>query len=108
MSGVDKMKALLGQASGPEVELVVTGTRTYATYETLEGFPAVYDDEAGLYCYAMVVDGRFRSTSVPVSSAPPEGVTRHAKEAATVRSEKIATHDAADQFRNRKTKGGGT
>jgi hypothetical protein len=41
VSGIIGQKASLGQANGSEVELIVSGTALYATYETLDGFPAI-------------------------------------------------------------------
>jgi hypothetical protein len=89
LTGVFGEKVSLGQANGPDVELVVRGTELYGTYETPDGYPAVYDDALGLFCYARVSDGSFLSTGVPVTSAPPPGVERHAKESDPVRMRKI-------------------
>jgi hypothetical protein len=89
MVGAFGEKATLGQANGPDVDLIVRGTELYATYETLEGFPAIYDETLGLFCYARVEAGRFHSTGVPVTSAPPLGVEKHASESDEVRLEKI-------------------
>jgi hypothetical protein len=88
MTSVRQQRASFGQANGPEVELVVSGNPLYATYETLDGFAAINDDDIGLYCYARVVDGRFVSTGVPVDQPPPEGVMAHARESDEVRTEK--------------------
>jgi hypothetical protein len=93
MSGVIRQTAMLGQANGPEVELVVTGTKTYATYETPDGYPAVYDDSLGLFCYARVIQGEYESTAVPVSSGPPPGVVKHAAESDEVRASKIEDNE---------------
>jgi hypothetical protein len=90
VSGIIGQKAQLGQGRGPDVELVVSGTPAYATYETVDGFPAIYDDDVELFCYARVVNGAYESTRVPVSDQPPPGVVRHAKEAEEVRSAKIS------------------
>jgi hypothetical protein len=89
MSGIIGQTVRLGQADGSEVELVVSGTRLYATYETPDGFPAVYDDGTGLFCYARLVSGRFESTGVPVTLPPPSDVEPHAKESDDVRALKI-------------------
>ena len=89
MSGVNKMRASLGQANGPEVELIVTGTRDYATYETPDGAPAIYDDERGLFCYARVINGEYQSTGVPVTEPTPAGIVPHAQESIEVRERKI-------------------
>ncbi len=59
MVGMFGQKVPMGQANGPDVDLIVSGTELYATYETPEGFPAVYDDALGLFCYARIVGGRF-------------------------------------------------
>lgn len=82
-------KVMLGQANGPEVELVVSGTRLYATYETVSGYPAIYDERLGIFCYARLVDGGFVSTAVAVTAPPPPGLQPHAREADRVRTEKI-------------------
>jgi hypothetical protein len=89
MSGVQNQRVQLGQAKGPEVELMVSGTQQYATYETLDGYPAIYDDAAGLYCYAVVTAGRYRTTGVSIATPVPQGVVRHAKESDAVRGAKI-------------------
>lgn len=90
MSGVIREKALLGQGKGPEVELMVSGTSVYSTYETLDGFSAVYDNALELFCYATVVNGAYQSTGVPVTAPPPASAQRHAAESDEVRAEKIA------------------
>ena len=89
MVGMFGEKVSLAQANGPDVELIVRGTELYATYETPEGFPAVYDEARGLFCYARVVGGRFETTGIPVSEQPPPGVVRHATESDEARREKI-------------------
>jgi hypothetical protein len=89
MSGVIRQKAMLGQADGSEVELVVTGTKSYATYETPEGYPVTYDQDHGLFCYARVVNGAYESTGVPVTAPPPSGLEKHAAESDQVRASKI-------------------
>jgi hypothetical protein len=89
MVGVNASKVCLGQANGPDVELFVTGTELYATYETVGGYPAVYDEPKGLFCYAKIANGQYESTGVPVTEAPPAGVERHARESKDVRARKI-------------------
>ena len=90
VSGVIRQKASLGQGKGPDVDLIVSGTGTYATYETLDGFPAIYDDFLELFCYARIVGGAYESTGVPIRSLPPPDVERYAKESDEVRGSKIA------------------
>jgi hypothetical protein len=90
LSGITGQRVGLGQASGPDVELVVTGTELYANYETPDGYPAIYDDRLGLFCFARVVDGKYDSTGVSVEAKPPPGVQRYAKESDAVRTSKIA------------------
>jgi hypothetical protein len=87
--GLFGQRVKLGQANGPDVDLIVSGTELYANYETPDGYPAVYDDSLGLFTYARVADGRFQSTGVPVTSAPPPGLQKHAKESDAVRAEKF-------------------
>ena len=87
-TGLDNQKVSLGQGDGSEVELMVSGNPLYATYETVDGYPVVYDDERELFFVARVVDGRYQSTGVPVSEPPPDDVVRHAKESDKVRAER--------------------
>ena len=83
--------------------LIVSGTELYATYETPDGFPAVYDDALGLFCYARVVDGRFVSTGIPVTRAAAAGVERHATESDEVRQRKIQERTLQMERRSRDT-----
>ena len=78
----------MGQANGPDVDLVVRGTELYATYETPEGFPAIYDDALGLFCYARIVDGRFHNDRHSRDVAAADDVKRHATESDDVRMQK--------------------
>jgi hypothetical protein len=90
-SGVSHQRASLGQGKGPDVDLVVSGTRVYATYQTPDGLPVVYDDRLELFCYARLTSaGAFESTGVPVDRPPPPGVVRDARESDNVRNAKIA------------------
>jgi hypothetical protein len=88
VTGLFNQKVSLGQGDGSEVELIVSGNPLYATYETLDGYPVVYDDERGLFCYARVVDGRYVSTGVPATEPAPAGVELHAKESDEVRADR--------------------
>jgi M6 family metalloprotease-like protein len=69
-----------GQAKGPEIALRVFGDEHYARYEDLNGYSALYDDELGLFCYARLSAGSFRSTGVPLSQPVPAGLVRHLQE----------------------------
>ncbi|MBN8468371.1 hypothetical protein JYJ95_17780 [Corallococcus exiguus] len=102
-SAVFGQKAFLGQANGPDVELIVSGTEHYATYETVEGFTAIYDDALGRFYYARVIEGRYESTGVPVTSPPPPGLPQHARESDEVRSEKIRQHQERMKQRSHPT-----
>jgi hypothetical protein len=101
MVGVWRQRVEVGQAKGPDVPLVVSGTELYATYETDDGYPAIHDDALGLFCYARVVDGAYESTGIPVTSAPPPDVEKHAAESDLVRTRKIAQRQAAMEQRSR-------
>jgi hypothetical protein len=87
--GMFGQKVPMGQANGPDVDLIVSGTELYATYETPDGLPAIYDDALGLFCYARIVDGEFQSSGVSVALPPPAGVERHAAESDAVKQRKI-------------------
>ncbi len=101
MTGVFGEKVFLGQASGPDVELIVRGSELYASYETPDGYPAVYDDAHGLFCYAELVSGEFRSTGVPVTDAAPAQAEPHVREADAVRTRKIEARKRTFQARAR-------
>jgi hypothetical protein len=100
MSGIIGQRVSLGQENGSEVELIVTGTRDYATYETPDGFPAIYDKSLGLFCYARIEDGRYVSTGVAVTAAPPADAQPHAKESDDVRAAKILERQSKVNQRN--------
>lgn len=102
MSGIIGQRVSLGQENGPDVELIVSGTVEYANYETLHGFPAIYDADLGLFCYARVRSGRYESTRTPITGDPPDGVERHAKESDEIRAAKI---DERRRAMNRRTPG---
>jgi hypothetical protein len=99
MSALFGERVTLAQENGPDVELLAWGDEFYATYETPSGYPAVYDKELGLFCYARVVEGRFESTKVPVSEPPPAGVELHARESDAVRMAKAAEQHAGSHRR---------
>lgn len=101
MVGMFGEKVSLGQANGPDVDLIVRGTELYATYETLDGFPAVYDDALGLFCYARIAEGRFETTGIPVTLPPPSRVERHATESDDIRMQKIQERTRQMERRSR-------
>jgi M6 family metalloprotease-like protein len=76
------------QAQGPDVQLRVFGDEHYARYENREGFTALYDEQAGHYCYADLAGNRFVSTGVPIEQPAPAGIVRHLQESATVKRAK--------------------
>ena len=79
-----------GQARGPEVSLRVYGDEHYARYEDLNGFSVIYDDQLGLFCYARLAAGSFRSTGTPITENPPAGLVRHLQEVHEVVSAKAS------------------
>ena len=106
MTFVPRQRVMVGQAKGPDVELMVEGDEWYATYETSGGHPAVYDDAAGLFCYARLIHGRFESTGVPVSQSPPaDSAPPHAEEAASVKRAKVAAKEAQRASRTHRSEG---
>ena len=66
MGALYGQRVTVGQAQGPDVELIVYGDEFYARYETPDGYPVVYDTERGQFSYARLDEGRFVSTGVPV------------------------------------------
>lgn len=76
-----------GQENGPDVQLVVFGDEFYARFENTDGYSVMYDTDQGLFCYAVLLDGRFVSSGVPMTQAPPPGLRRHLEEAEAIRSQ---------------------
>jgi hypothetical protein len=90
MTGIFGDKFNFKQENGPEVPLVVHGDEYYARYETPEGYTVVYDPELGLYSYALVSDGKFVSSKIPLSEPRPAGVPPHLEESDSVRAAQTA------------------
>lgn len=95
MPGVFGERVSIGQANGSDVELVVYGDEHYARYETPDGYSVVYDFEKGLFTYALLRDGRFESSGVPLSDPPPPGAQLHGQESAAVRLARAAERQAS-------------
>ena len=95
MTGIFGETINFKQENGPEVPLVVHGDEHYARYETLGGHTVTYDTDLGLYSYAVIKDGKFTSSGIPVSEPPPDGVPPHLEEADSVRFAKAAAKIAA-------------
>ena len=89
-----KMSAIFGelltfsQEKGPDVQLKVFGDEFYARYETVEGYTVIYDQELGLFVYAILEDGRFGSSGLGLDQSPPAGVPHHLEESGEVRGAK--------------------
>ncbi|MCK9441438.1 MAG: hypothetical protein M0Q13_08465 [Methanothrix sp.] len=96
MSAIFGEKLTFPQEKGQEVKLVVHGDEFYAQYETEEGYSVVYDRELGLFCYALLKEGAFFSSKIPLSKSPPHNLEKHLEEAGSVRLAK------ADQSTKRK------
>lgn len=94
MTQLENQSVWLGQANGPDVELIVSGNPLYSTYHTSSGYAVIYDDDLGLYCYARLKHGGFVSTGVPIADQPPADLAPHLKESDEVRSRKTREHAA--------------
>ena len=82
------------QDKGPDVELVVSGDEFYSRRETKDGYTVIYDNELGLYCYAILQAGRFISSQISISEHPPDALQPHLEEAESVRREKFSARYA--------------
>lgn len=76
------------QDKGPEVMLRVFGDEFYARYETEDGYSAIYDEDLGLFTYALQEDGRFLSSGVDLGRSPPADLEKHLEESNEVRMDK--------------------
>ena len=90
MSAIFGESLIFPQDDGSEVELVVWGDEFYSRRETKDGYTVIYDDELGQYCYAILQEGEFASSQIPLSESPPQELQPHLEEAETTRREKIA------------------
>ncbi len=98
MSSIRGERVALGQSNGREIELVVSGNEDYARYETPAGYAVIYDD-AGVFVYARLVNGRFTSTGVPADQPPPAGLALHEEESPEVRIERSQARRSARERR---------
>lgn len=89
MSAIFGETMSLPQEKGPEVKLKVQGDEFYTTFETLDGYTAIYDPAIGLFTYAGLKDGGFVSSGVYISNPPPAGLRRHLKESVEVHTRKF-------------------
>ncbi len=94
MSSIFGETLTLGQENGSDAKLVVFGDEFYARYETEDGYTVVYDADIGSHCYALVINGEFVSSGVPMAESPPTGVRRHFKESEEVRNTKFGNRRA--------------
>ncbi|MCP4594665.1 MAG: M6 family metalloprotease domain-containing protein [bacterium] len=86
MSVIFGENVICRQDDGPDVELVVFGDEFYARHETTDGYTVVFDKTLGLYCYAVLKDGCFASSSIPLTKRPPLDIGRHLHESAEVQA----------------------
>jgi hypothetical protein len=89
MSAIFGETLIFPQEKGPDVELVVFGDEFYSRRETKEGHTVIYDDSLGQYCYAILLEGEFASSGIPISEPPPPGLPPHLEEAEPIRREKF-------------------
>ncbi|NTV27416.1 MAG: hypothetical protein HGA93_01875, partial [Methanothrix sp.] len=74
MSAIFGELLTFSQEKGSDVQLKVFGDEFYARYETVEGYTVIYDQEIGLFVYAILEDGRFGSSGLGLDQSPPAGV----------------------------------
>lgn len=90
MSAIRGERVRLRERGGAEIELIVSGDEHYATYQTPDGYPVVYDGSTGRFCHARVVNGSFESSGVPAALPPPPGAKAHIEESTEARLRKSA------------------
>ena len=88
MSAIFGETLIFPQDKGPDVELVVFGDEFYSRRETKDGYTVIYDDELGRYCYAILQEGEFACSGIPISEPPPPALLPHLEEAGPIRNEK--------------------
>lgn len=80
MSAVFGEIHLLEQESGDNIRLKVLGDEYNALYLTLSGYPAVYDLDYGLYCYAHKEGTLYKSSGIPVSKPYSDSIGNNPNE----------------------------
>ena len=95
MSAIFGEVLTFGQPNGPDIRLAVFGDEHYARYENLDGYTVVYDEGAGLFCYARLSAGELGQPALPPAIQPPAGLQRHLQESAAVVEVEIAGAKAA-------------
>jgi M6 family metalloprotease-like protein len=81
------------QANGPDIRLRVFGDEHYSRYEDIEGYTAIYDENVGKFCYAVIAGNRLVSSGTPLDSPPPPQIVRHLQESEAVKRAKIEEHE---------------
>ena len=76
MSSLKGETVVLGQHTGPDVQLRVYGDEFYGRYETPDGYTVVYDTGHGAYCYAEKASGNLVSSGVPIGKQIPTSQAR--------------------------------
>ena len=89
MSVIFGEKRTFPQGEGPDVQLKVFGDEFYARYENLSGYTVVYDPDIKRYCYAVLINGRLVSSSIPINRHPPEKLRCHVQENKNIRNKKF-------------------
>ena len=97
MSAIFGETLTFSQPNGGDVKLKVFGDELYSRYEDINGFSAIFDPGLGLFCYARLAAGSFRSTGVALDRPPPAGLVRHLQESAE------AIHAKTESRRIRRT-----
>ena len=90
MSAIFGESLIFPQDNGSDVELVVFGDEFYSRRETKDGYTVIYDDELGQYCYAILQEGEFASSGIPISQQPPLGLEFHLEEGKPIQRKKFA------------------
>lgn len=90
MSLIKGETLVLPQENGPDVSLVVNGDEFYSRYTTPNGYTVVYDESLGVFCYAELDQGEFKSSRRPIAKQPLPGTQRQLYESIDVRRRKHA------------------
>ena len=84
------------QEKGSEVKLRVYGDEYYSRRETPDGYTVIYDRDLGRFVYALLEEGRFVSSGIDITMAPPGAARLHLEESDAVRKS-----EAANRFSER-------
>lgn len=100
MSGIYGEILQFPQGDDKTIRLKVFGTEHYSRFENLDGFTVMFNEDTGLYCYALRDGNYLKPSTVPAEDPAPEGLKRHLQETPKAINAKLEHHAAHKSSRD--------